>query len=102
VSKDINMRIKARALGLEAQDYFNDKVLEDTDLLYTGTRELPADFWDKHGQGMESWKRKAAPLPRQAARCARMLVNEFSIQEGDSPLHAIVRSLPARARSSRR
>src|SRR3990167_8893003 len=29
VSKDINMRIKARALGLEAQDYFNDKVLED-------------------------------------------------------------------------
>ena len=27
VSKDINMRIKARALGLEAQDYFNDKVL---------------------------------------------------------------------------
>ena len=41
VSKDINMRIKARALGLEAQDYFNDKVLEDTDLLYTGTLELP-------------------------------------------------------------
>jgi PhoH-like ATPase len=30
VSKDINMRIKARALGLDAQDYFNDKVLEDT------------------------------------------------------------------------
>ncbi|MDE2118923.1 MAG: PhoH family protein, partial [Betaproteobacteria bacterium] len=36
VSKDINMRIKARALGMSAQDYFNDKVLEDTDLLYTG------------------------------------------------------------------
>ena len=53
VSKDINMRIKARALGLEAQDYFNDKVLEDTDLLYTGTRELPADFWDKPRQGHE-------------------------------------------------
>ena len=27
VSKDINMRIKARTLGLLAQDYFNDKVL---------------------------------------------------------------------------
>jgi PhoH-like ATPase len=51
VSKDINMRIKARALGLEAQDYFNDKVLEDTDLLYTGTLELPPDFWDKPRQG---------------------------------------------------
>ncbi|WP_323003485.1 PhoH family protein [Denitromonas sp.] len=56
VSKDINMRIKARALGLEAQDYFNDKVLEDTDLLYAGARELPADFWDTHGADLESWK----------------------------------------------
>src|SRR5690242_3912350 len=43
VSKDINMRIKARALGLAAEDYFNDKVLEDTELLYSGVRELPAD-----------------------------------------------------------
>ncbi|MFP5394149.1 MAG: PIN domain-containing protein, partial [Gammaproteobacteria bacterium] len=41
VSKDINMRIKARALGLAAEDYFNDKVLEDTELLYAGSRELP-------------------------------------------------------------
>jgi PhoH-like ATPase len=30
VSKDINMRIKARALGLDAEDYFNDKVLQDS------------------------------------------------------------------------
>ncbi|MBX3650647.1 MAG: PhoH family protein, partial [Burkholderiales bacterium] len=55
VSKDINMRIKARALGLAAEDYFNDKVLEDTDLLYTGICALPADFWDTHGKNMESW-----------------------------------------------
>ena len=45
VSKDINMRIKARALGLPAEDYFNDKTLEDGDLLYTGVLPLPADFW---------------------------------------------------------
>jgi PhoH-like ATPase len=76
VSKDINMRIKARALGLEAQDYFNDKVLEDTDLLYTGTRELPPDFWDTHGKGLESWKKdsrtyyriKRAALPGTAGQ----------------------------------
>jgi PhoH-like ATPase len=37
VSKDINMRIKAHAVGIPAEDYFNDKVLEDTDLLYTGS-----------------------------------------------------------------
>ena len=55
VSKDINMRIKARALGLPAEDYFNDKTLEDGDLLYTGVLPLPADFWDRHGKTMESW-----------------------------------------------
>ncbi|MGZ9032437.1 MAG: PIN domain-containing protein, partial [Burkholderiaceae bacterium] len=56
VSKDINMRVKARALGLPAEDYYNDKVLEDTDILYTGILQLPASFWDKNGKGMESWQ----------------------------------------------
>ena len=56
VSKDINMRIKARALSFTAEDYFNDKVLEDTDLLYTGTRALPKGFWESHGKNMESWQ----------------------------------------------
>ncbi|MEY4443026.1 MAG: hypothetical protein RL442_2026, partial [Pseudomonadota bacterium] len=41
VSKDINMRIKARALGLHAEDYQNDKTLEDGDLLYSGALALP-------------------------------------------------------------
>ena len=64
VSKDINMRIKAHALGLAAEDYFNDKVLEDTDLLYTGILELPADFWDKHGKDVESWQEHGRTLYR--------------------------------------
>ncbi|WP_153110009.1 PhoH family protein [Propionivibrio limicola] len=94
VSKDINMRIKARALGLEAQDYFNDKVLEDIDLLYSGVRELPADFWDKHGQGMESWKQESRTLYRvKGPLSAKLLVNEFIYQEGPQPLHAIVREV---------
>ncbi|MEY3797951.1 MAG: hypothetical protein RLZZ572_132, partial [Pseudomonadota bacterium] len=46
VSKDINIRIKARAIGMLAEDYFNDKVLEDTDLLYSGMTELAANFWE--------------------------------------------------------
>jgi len=94
VSKDINMRIKARALGLEAQDYFNDKVLEDTDLLYTGILELPANFWDKHGHGMESWKRESRTLYRvKGPLCPKLLVNEFLYQEGEQPLYAIVREV---------
>ena len=94
VSKDINMRIKARALGLEAQDYFNDKVLEDIDLLYSGVRELPTDFWDKHGQGMESWKRESRTLYRvKGPLSQKLLINEFLYQESPQPFHAIVREI---------
>lgn len=56
VSKDINMRIKATALGLTAEDYFTDKTLDDTDMLYSGRTQLPANFWETHGKKMQSWK----------------------------------------------
>jgi PhoH-like ATPase len=97
VSKDINMRIKARALGLAAEDYFNDKVLEDTDLLYTGVRELPADFWDHHGRDMESWKREGRTYYRiHGPLCQKLLLNEFVFQEGDRPLLAVVKEVSGR------
>ncbi|MBK8336447.1 MAG: PhoH family protein [Sterolibacteriaceae bacterium] len=96
VTKDINMRIKARALGLEAQDYFNDKVLEDTDLLYTGTCELPLDFWESHGKDMESWTSDGLTLYRvKGPLCPDLLVNEFLfLPEGvrnDRELQTMVR-----------
>ncbi len=102
VSKDINMRIKARALGLEAQDYFNDKVLEDTDLLYTGTSELPAEFWDSHGKDMESWKKDGRTLYRVSGPlCPDFLINEFVFLEpggaNDKPFQAIVREAGGRS-----
>ncbi|PLX66868.1 MAG: ribonuclease [Azoarcus sp.] len=97
VSKDINMRIKARALGLEAQDYFNDKVLEDTDLLYTGTRELPADFWETHAKGMESWKNDGHTYYRlQGPLTADLQVNEFLYQDGETPLETLVKEQSGR------
>ena len=84
VSKDINMRIKSRALNLLAEDYFNDKVLEDTDILYTGTRALPANFWDRHGKGMESWKKESKTYYKVSGPlCPQMLINEFVWLEGD-------------------
>ena len=98
VSKDINMRIKARALGLAAQDYFNDKVLEDSDLLYTGTRELPPDFWDAHGRGMQSWKEEGQTYYRLSGPLApELLLNEFVFQDGDSPLQAWVKAHDGRS-----
>jgi PhoH-like ATPase len=56
VSKDINLRIKAAALGILAEDYHDDQVLDDLSLLYTGQAILTDDFWDKHSKELTSWK----------------------------------------------
>jgi PhoH-like ATPase len=100
VSKDINMRIKARALGLPAEDYFNDKVLEDTELLYSGVRELPTDFWDRHGKGMESWQQGGHTYYRLTGPLVPSLnVNEFLFLEkpDEAPFHAIVKEIEGKS-----
>ena len=98
VSKDINMRIKARALGLAAEDYYNDKVLEDADLLYTGVRPLPRDFWNTHGKDMESWKKEGHTYYRvRGPLVPRLHVNEFVYDEsGERPLYALVKEAQGR------
>ncbi len=99
VSKDINMRIKARALSIAAEDYYNDKVLEDTDLLYSGMRELPADFWDRHGKGMESWQQGGHTYYRITGPLVpSLLVHEFVYLEkpGEAPLYALVKEITGR------
>ena len=53
VSKDINMRIKATALGLFAEDYLSDKTIEDSDLLHAGHLALPEDFFSLYGNDIE-------------------------------------------------
>jgi PhoH-like ATPase len=94
VSKDINLRIKARAVGIEAEDYFNDKVLEDSDVLYTGSRELPPDFWDTHGKGMQSGSKEGRAFYRVTGPLvASFYHNELVYLEGKQVLHAIVRSI---------
>jgi PhoH-like ATPase len=91
VSKDINMRIKARTLGLAAEDYFNDQVLEDSDLLYSGLLPLPADFWDKHGKGVESWQSQGHTYYRiSGPLVAGFMLNQFVYFEGQMPLAARV------------
>ena len=64
VSKDINLRIKAAVLGVHAEDYYNDRVLEDVNLLYTGVFELPADFWEHHSRELHSWQEEGRTFYR--------------------------------------
>ena len=97
VSKDINMRIKAHALGLEAEDYFNDQVTDDLDLLYAGSTALPADFWDNHSKDMESWQQGGFTYYRLTGPLVPSFsLNQFVYLEGAMPLVAQVRELNGR------
>jgi PhoH-like ATPase len=98
VSKDINMRVKARALDLLAEDYFNDQVLEDKDVLYTGALPLPSDFWDTHGKGVESWQHGGNTFYRVTGPLVPTLhINQFVYFEpsdGLAPtLYAVVKEI---------
>ncbi|HQR86036.1 MAG: phosphate starvation-inducible protein PhoH [Burkholderiales bacterium 35-55-47] len=93
VSKDINMRVKARALGLAAEDYQNDKTLEDGDLLYSGAIALPEDFWLKHAKEVESWQSGSHTFYRLSGPLVPDLhINQFVYYEsaGEPSLYARV------------
>ena len=56
ISKDINLRIKASILGIKAEDYANDRVVDDLDLLFSGSKKLDDDFWYEHEKKIKSWQ----------------------------------------------
>ena len=92
VSKDINLRIKAAVIGIRAEDYYNDRVLEDVDLLYTGLGELPADFWDHHSKDVEAWHEQGRTFYRIAGpQAADWHPNQCIYSAGDQGFEAVVR-----------
>lgn len=94
VTKDINMRIKASAVGLHSEDYYNDRVLEDADLLYTGYETLPDDFFETHGKDMKAWQEEARSFYElKIDEDNRWYPNECLVSTNDSGFSAIVRSV---------
>ena len=100
VSKDINMRVKARALGLHAEDYQNDKTLEDGDLLYSGALALSQDFWSTQTKTVESWQSAGHTYYRiSGSVVANMHINQFIYFEsaGEPSLYARVTEIRGKA-----
>jgi PhoH-like ATPase len=96
VSKDINMRVKARALGLAAEDYQNDKTLDDGELLYSGALALPHDFWTRQSKTLESWQQGGHTFYRIGGPIVdQMAINQFVYFEaaGEPSLYARVTEL---------
>ncbi|WP_023842780.1 MULTISPECIES: PhoH family protein [Burkholderia] len=80
VSKDINIRIKAKTLGIEAEDYLSDQVIEDSSLLPTGVHTFDSDFWDgvpissRHNHGVTEYR-------VESPKCEKLAPNEFVVIE---------------------
>ncbi len=92
VSKDINLRIKAAVLGIPVEDYSNDQVLDDVNLLYSGELELGPDFWDKHSKELESWQEEGRSYYRIKGPDTRnWYPNQCLYMEGDGGFEAMVR-----------
>ncbi|MDX1802187.1 MAG: PIN domain-containing protein, partial [Marinobacter sp.] len=82
VSKDINMRLKARGFGVEAQDYHNDQLLDDIDLLPKGYKEFPNSFWDNISK-VETVQREGVTehLLKREGELAKLNINEFVVDQ---------------------
>jgi PhoH-like ATPase len=82
VSKDINMRIKARALDLHCEDYLNDQTLSDGDVLHAGFMQLPADFWTKHADDIQWLSGPGKAFRLRGALVPAMMVKQFVFFDG--------------------
>jgi PhoH-like ATPase len=93
VTKDINLRIKAHALHINAEDYTSDQVVDDADLLHPGATCLAQDFWDEHGKEMESWQEEGRTFYRiTGPLISSWQPNEFLYVE-DNSFQAVVREI---------
>lgn len=93
ISKDINLRIKAGILGIPAEDYYNDQVLDDVNLLHRGLHILDNNFWETHAKDMGSWQESGKTFYRVSGP----LVNEWNpndcISTEDNQFQALVKKL---------
>lgn len=92
ISKDINLRIKAGILGIPAEDYNNDQVLDDVNLLHSGLHLLDNDFWATQAKTIEAWQESGRTFYRISGPITHQWNPNDCISTHDNQFQAIVRS----------
>jgi PhoH-like ATPase len=93
ISKDINLRIKAHALGIRAEDYTTDQVLDDANLLYSGTARLEPGLL----HGLEKGKEAEHPNREYQiddAHTRGWYPNQFLYADGEQVTAFVLRRAP--------
>ena len=94
VSKDINLRIKAAVLGIRAEDYSSDQVLDDVNMLYSGQQQLPEDFWERHSREVDSWQENSRTYYSiRGPEISDWYPNQCLSMAGDESFEAMVRKI---------
>ena len=94
VSRDINLRIKARALGIHAEDYRDDVVLDDVSLLYPGVYRVPDGYWEgRIDAGGSSREDGRTYHPVDGAEFAEWFPNQCLYPGGPSGAGVMVRRM---------
>jgi PhoH-like ATPase len=84
VTKDINMRLKAKGAGLKfVEDYRTDQLIDDIKLLSTGFKKFPGDFWQSVGDcsSQQQGRYTLHHIPKE--RIPDVFCNEYVIDESD-------------------
>ncbi|RMH61109.1 MAG: PhoH family protein [Zetaproteobacteria bacterium] len=82
VSKDINLRIKARAVGLVAEDYRSDRVIDDLSVIPSGKMRLNEEQWTTMAEDMQVDEQGHQYLVHWPETLALPLLNSFVILPG--------------------
>jgi PhoH-like ATPase len=75
VTKDLNLRIKAKALGFKSDDFLSDHAVDDADLIYRGWREITEPVMTEWLRDAQSWK--AAGISFYRIEKTDQKLNEF-------------------------
>lgn len=89
VSKDINLRLKAKSMGIKVEDYLTDKTIEDSDVLPSGVVDVSSGFLETI-ENLRSWKEGShtyykAPPRFKLSKTVGVNVNNF-ITDGETDL----------------
>ncbi|KAF7783573.1 PhoH-like ATPase [Pseudoalteromonas rubra] len=84
VTKDINMRLKAKGAGLKfVEDYRTDQLIDDINLLTSGYNKFTGDFWANVGECQTEQQGRYTLHQVPAKLMPEVFVNEYLIDEGD-------------------
>lgn len=93
ISKDINLRIKAGILGIKAEDYYNDQVVDDLTLLHRGLHILDNDFWETHSKGVDAWQENGKTFYKISGPLIQAVNPNDCLSTEDNQFQAIVKSI---------